>query len=170
MRLFHVSEEPDLEIFDPRHDPTGRLGPVVWAIDEEHLPNYLLPRDCPRITFAAGLRTSERDREAFLSSTTARRVIAIESAWKERAARQALWVYEMPPSQFESVDVCAGYFVARQAVRPKSRELIPSALDALLRRDIELRVLDTLWPLRDAVLESTLEYSIIRMRNAQPRE
>jgi hypothetical protein len=37
-----------------------------------------------------------------------------------------------------------------------------------MRRGVELRVLPTLWPLRDAVLESSLQFSMIRMRNATP--
>jgi GrpB-like predicted nucleotidyltransferase (UPF0157 family) len=169
MPLFHVSEGSNLEVFYPRPDPNGKLGDVVWAIDEEHLPNYLLPRDCPRVTFAAGPRTNGDDRVRFLSCAAARRVIAIESAWLAPAAGQSLCLYRMPPAGFERIDDCAGYYVARDPVRPESVETIPSALDALLRRDVELRVLGNLWPLRDLVVQSTLEYSIIRMRNAQPR-
>jgi Family of unknown function (DUF6886) len=32
-----------------------------------------------------------------------------------------------------------------------------------------LRVMPSLWQLHDAVVASTLQFSIIRMRNAQPR-
>jgi hypothetical protein len=35
-------------------------------------------------------------------------------------------------------------------------------------RNVELRITPSLWPLRDAVAGSTLEFSISRMRNAQP--
>jgi hypothetical protein len=95
-------------------------------------------------------------------------VIVIESAWLERAARQALWVYRMPGEGFENIDRCAGYYVARHPVVRESCELIDPALNALLRRDVELRVVRTLWPLRNLVMRSTLELSIIRMRNAAP--
>jgi len=27
---------------------------LVWAIDGDHLRNYLVPRDCPRVTYYAG--------------------------------------------------------------------------------------------------------------------
>jgi hypothetical protein len=40
---------------------------------------------------------------------------------------------------------------------------------AILQRGVELRVLPDLWSLRDAVIASTLEFSIIRWRNASPR-
>jgi hypothetical protein len=34
---------------------------------------------------------------------------------------------------------------------------------------VDFRVVPNLWPLRDAVAASTLQFSIIRMRNALPR-
>ena len=45
-----------------------------------------------------------------------------------------------------------------------------AAIDKLFARGVELRVLSSLWPLRDAVVASSLGFSIIRMRNAQPRD
>lgn len=50
MRLFHVSEESDISEFSPRipsrTDLDQSVG-LVWAINEECLPNYLTPRGCP---------------------------------------------------------------------------------------------------------------------------
>jgi hypothetical protein len=54
-------------------------------------------------------------------------------------------------------------------VQPTWVEIIDDAIAALMRRRVELRVLPTLWPLRDAVLESSLQFSMIRMRHARPR-
>ena len=48
--FFHVSEAADIERFDPRPSALTHE-PVVWAIDEERLRNYLVPRDCPRVTY-----------------------------------------------------------------------------------------------------------------------
>jgi hypothetical protein len=48
--LFHVSEEPGTERFEPRA-PAGAGDPVVWAIDAERLRNYLVPRECPHVTY-----------------------------------------------------------------------------------------------------------------------
>ncbi len=76
-RLFHISEEPGIERFEPREsDYTNE--PVVWAIEEARLCNYLLPRDCPRVTYYGGSQTSTEDVKQFLGSSPA--VIAIESA------------------------------------------------------------------------------------------
>jgi hypothetical protein len=53
LRLFHVSEEPGIHTFEPRPAPrrSNVKGDVVWAVDELRLPNYLLPRACPRVTY-----------------------------------------------------------------------------------------------------------------------
>ena len=68
MRLFHVSEEPDIRVFEPRLSSRRDLDPtvgLVWAIDEARLPNFLTPRDCPRVAYHVGERTTEADRRAF---------------------------------------------------------------------------------------------------------
>jgi len=66
-------------------------------------------------------------------------------------------------------DAGAGYYVSREAVSPQGVTPITDLLAELTRRDVELRVTPSLWPLRDAVAASTLQFSIIRMRNAAPR-
>ena len=51
MRLFHVSEEPDIKVFEPRlptrKDLNQNIG-LVWAIDEARLPNFLTPPEIVR--------------------------------------------------------------------------------------------------------------------------
>jgi hypothetical protein len=54
-------------------------------------------------------------------------------------------------------------------VVPARVELLDDLILELLRRGVELRLIPDLWPLRDAVVASTLLFSLIRMRNAQPR-
>ena len=121
------------------------------------------------MTFAAGPGTSEYDRARFLGCATAPRVIAIENVWLERAARQVLWVYPMPADGFEKIDNSAGYYVSRQPVRPEAPKRVRSALAGLIDCDVELRIVPDLWPLRDLVVQSTLDFSNIHMRNALPR-
>jgi hypothetical protein len=139
----------------------------VWAIDDEHLRNYLVPRDCPRVTYSVALGTTVTDRERFLGSSAA--VVAIETGWFERMRSCRLHCYELPGDTFELVDECAGYFVSRVPVRPLRVRVIDVPVSAILKRGVELRVQPSLWPLRDAVMESTLAFSIIRWRNAAPR-
>jgi hypothetical protein len=47
--------------------------------------------------------------------------------------------------------------------------VLEDPVSELRHRGVELRVLSDLWPLRDAVVASSLQFSIIRMRNALPR-
>lgn len=164
--LFHISEEPGIELFEPRpSDYTADM--VVWAISADRLHNYLVPRDCPRVTFYAGNETSAADVERFLGSSPA--VVAVESGWFERVRSCRLYCYHLPPETFECIDECAGYFVSRVAVAPARVEVIDDPIAELLKRGIELRFVPDLWTLRDAVVASTLQFSIIRMRNALPR-
>lgn len=164
--LFHVSEEAGIEWFQPRpSDYTAE--PVVWAIDAGRLHNYMVPRDCPRVTYYAGRKTTARDVEQFLGSSAS--VVAVESSWWERLRSCRLYCYHMPPQTFTCIDECAGYFVSLAPVAPTSVQLLDDLVAELLNRDVELRFVPDLWPLRDAVVASTLEYSLIRMRCARPR-
>ena len=66
------------------------------------------------------------------------------------------------------VDEVAGYYVSRKSVIPIAETKIDNILAALLEHDVELRIMPSLWNLREAVISSTLGYSVIRMNNAQP--
>lgn len=166
MIVFHVSEEPDIEVFEPRKVTTSNAS-LVWAIDDEHLRNYLVPRDCPRVTYSAGSRTTVADRQQFLGTSPA--ILAIETRWFERMRSSRLHCYHLPGDTFELADECAGYFVSRVSVKPLRVQTIEDSVSAVLRRGVELRVQPSLWALRDAVIASTLAFSIIRWRNAAPR-
>jgi hypothetical protein len=164
--LYHVSEESGIACFEPRPS-TYASEPVVWAIEEARLCNYLLPRDCPRVTFYAGPATTDEDIARFLGSTRA--VVAIESGWLERASSTRLYCYRMPPETFTCLDECAGYFVSRTAIVPAGVVAIDGAHEELAKSGVDLRIFPNLWALRDAVFSSTLRFSFIRMRNASPR-
>jgi hypothetical protein len=164
--LFHISEESGIQRFEPRASESSDE-PVVWAIDANHLRNYLVPRDCPRVTFYAGRETTAADVERFLGSSLA--IVSIESGWLERLRSCRLYCYHLPPQTFECLDECAGYYVSRVPLVPEHVDVVDDPMAELLRRGIELRFVPNLWPLRDAVLGSTLQFSFIRMRNALPR-
>lgn len=169
-RLFHVSEDAGIKRFVPRPVPSsdsGVSGLAVWAVAESFLPNYLLPRQCPRICFRAGPLTSDADRRQFLGRDD--RVVAFERKWLERVETTELILYEMPGQLFEEALPDAGYWIARTAVEPVEVKRVGNLLGALRTADIEVRVVDDFWALADAVAQSTLQFSIIRKRNAQPR-
>lgn len=173
MRLFHVSEEAGIARFDPSPVPSpdsGVTGDAVWAVDEAHLPNFFLPRDCPRVTYGVGKRTTHEDRARFFAHSTARRVEAVESRWAPAILACTLFSYEMPPASFEVALEEAGYYIARVTVVPIGVIEIRDPIGQMLRRAVELRFVPDLWPLADAVVASTLEFSNIRMKNAAPRK
>lgn len=167
--LYHISDRAGIEVFEPR---TGGHGfeeeAVVWAIDREHLPNYLLPRDCPRVTFYVRDDTAPSDVERFFGHTNADRVIAVESAWVERIRAERIYQYEFDLAGFALADEIAGYYISREPVRPAGETEITDIVSEIAGHNVELRMMPSLWKLRESVIHSTLGYSIIRMRNAQP--
>jgi len=62
--LFHVSEDSGIVEFIPRPSKYTQ-DPVVWAVDDEKIRNYLVPRDCPRVTYYADAQTLRRTRRGF---------------------------------------------------------------------------------------------------------
>jgi hypothetical protein len=166
MMLFHVSEEPGIERFEPRASEYADQ-PVVWAIDAPRLRNYLVPRDCPRVTYYSGGETTAADVERFLGSSLA--VIAVEGGWLERLHSCRLYFYHLPSETFECKDESAGYFVSREPVVPAGVEVFDDPIAELLKRGVELRFVPSLWPLRDAVAASSLQLSLIRLRSALPK-
>jgi hypothetical protein len=96
-------------------------------------------------------------------------VVAIEGIWYERLQSCRLYCYHLAPDTFECIDECAGYFVSSVAVAPAYIETIANPINELVRLGVELRMMPNLWKLRDAVVASSLQFSIIRMRNALPR-
>ena len=161
--LFHISEEGGIERFEPRWSEIAKQN-AVWAIDAERLRNYLLPRECPRVTYYGGPQTADADVSRFLGESKA--VVAIESGWFERVRSCRLYCYHLPPETFVCFDECAGYYVSDVPVVPARVEVVDDLISVLLNRGVELRIVPSLWPLRDEVVRSTLQFSLIRMRNA----
>ena len=174
MRLFHFSDDPGIERFEPRPVlvPSARApgrdwlnGPLVWAIDDWHQPMYLFPRDCPRILLWPRPETTAEDRELWWGGSTCRMIAHVEEAWLERLSSGAVIRYEFPIDTFESLDD-AGMWVSRRAVTPLAVAEIGDLPCALRDQGVELRVMESLTPLRD-VWSSSLHASGIRLRNAR---
>ena len=170
MRLFHISEEENIEIFHPRipdrNDLDKTVG-LVWAIDEQRLPNFLTPRDSPRVTYHIGKNTSESDKTRFFTSSTVNHVVVIEHDWFDRMRNTTLYLYEFDPSDFELQDEIAGYYVAKTAQKPIAKYQIDDLFAELTVRNIEIRITDNLWKIADEVKTSTLNWSLCRMKNAK---
>jgi hypothetical protein len=171
IRLFHISETPGIETFIPRPSPSDGIRiteDIVWAITDTLLHNYLLPRDCPRVTFYARPDSLPSDIEKYIGQTTEDFVIAVENNWYLPIQETTLYCYEFPADNFQVVDEGAGYYISYKTVNPISVIPILNPLAELLKRKVEVRFIPTLGPLADEIKRTSLQYSLIRMRNAIP--
>lgn len=172
MRLFHVSEEADIGEFEPRipdREDLDKKAGLVWAIDEARLPNYLTPRNCPRIAYHVGKNTSKIDVKRFFSSPTITHTVVIENKWFDIMRSTVLYLYEFDSNDFVVQDDVAGYYVAKSHQKPKATHELDDLFLELIRRNVEIRIVDNLWSIADDVKESTLNWSLCRMAFAQPR-
>lgn len=170
MSLYHISEKPDIKVFEPKAATSlnsGVEGNAVWAIDKEHLVNYFFPRDCPRISFYYNTSTTKEDSAKFFKGTKAKRIIYAEEFWKNMITEARLIQYEFDDAGFELIDEIAGYYICKNKVVPKREMKISDTVQQIFNDRAELRYLQNLWEIREEVLNSSLAFSIIRMRNAQ---
>ncbi len=173
MRLFHFSDDPTIARFTPRPVavPSPRApgrewlnGPLVWAIEEERSAMYLFPRDCPRILLWPLPHSSPADIERWWDGSSARMLAYIEEGWAERLCAASLHRYELPAVGFECLDD-AGMWVSRRPIRPLAKVTVRDLPARLAACDVELRVVESLTPLR-GVWNSSLHASGLRLRNA----
>lgn len=173
MRLFHVSEESDIEVFHPRNPDRNDLDKtvgLVWAIDEKRLPNFLTPRNCPRVTYHINSQTTQEDRRKFFSSPSVEHAVVIEHEWYNKMRNTTLYIYEFDCSEFELQDDVAGYYVSKTTQTPIAKFVVNDLFEELIKRNIEVRITDNLWSIADSIKESSLNWSLCRMGYALPRK
>jgi len=171
MRLFHVSEEENIKVFEPRlptRDDLDKNVGLVWAVDEARLPNFMTPRDCPRVTYHIGKNTCQSDVDRFFSSPTVSHAVIIESKWYERMKNTTLFIYEFDLENFVLQDENAGYYVSKTAQIPIAKYRVDDLFSALIKRNVEIRIVDNLWDIANCVKASTLNWSLCRMGFALP--
>lgn len=171
MRLYHFSDDPGIVTFVPRAVlvPSQRTpgrewlnGPLVWAIEDDFDFLYHFPRECPRILIWATEATLDSDRATWLGS---RRAAAyVERSWLSAISEAVLQRYELPADHFENLGD-AGMWVSREVVKPLARVELTDLPSSLASREVELRVVDSLVPLK-ALWATSLHTSGIRLRNA----
>jgi hypothetical protein len=170
--VLHFSEDSTITGFVPHVARTAREpSPYVWAVDAEQAPSYWFPRDCPRMMAWAGPWTTVDDRERILGPGGGERVHAVEYSWLERMRTVRLYAYRLPAAWFRPIGEPRPHaMVAERPVAPLGPPERVGDLFALhAAAGLQLRVLPELWAFADAVADSTLEFSGIRMRNATPR-
>lgn len=169
MPLFHFSEDPTIEVFEPRLMAARPeiTTPLVWAIEAAHQCMYLFPRDCPRILFWPLPTTTREDLDRYWGDRGdgVRAVACVEWDWLERLHSTAVFRYHLPSEGFEDLGD-AGMWVSRETVRPSLVEPVGDLVEALRQDGVELRLMRRLTPLR-GLWETSLHASGIRLRHAQ---
>jgi len=166
--VLHFSEDPTITLFSPHVAATAQQPDAfVWAVDADRAPDYRFPRQCPRALTWATPRTMARDRETFLGAAS--RVHAIEYGWLAAMQSTVLYAYRFDARDFAPFGAPVPHaHVATVAVRPLGPpERVGPLLEAHEDAGIELRLLTNLWPYWNRVIESTLGFSGIRLRNAR---
>ena len=165
--LWHYSEDPSLHRFEPRPVADPGAAPAVWAVDTRHAPRFWFPRDCPRGCIWPGPATTAEDHERFFGQTASGRIHVMESAWLEHMQSVQLYAYRLPAESFIRHEV-GGYWVSRAPVDALDRVRCGDPVAWHAAAGIELRVTPSIWPFWRRVVESTVEFSGSRLRNATP--
>lgn len=171
MNLYHVSEEPDIQIFEPRLPSRKDLNPdvgLVWALCERTLPNFLTPRNCPRVTYHISENTTAADIERCLPNGYSHAVI-IEADWLERLRNTTLYLYHFDPSDFYLQDEVAGYYVSKKPQIPIGKTVVTDLEGELEKRNVALMTVDNLWQISEEIKKTTLNWSICRMAYAKEK-
>jgi hypothetical protein len=178
--VLHFSEDPAITEFVPHVAATARVtGAYVWAVDARRAPGYWFPRQCPRVLTWPTASSTGADVARIIGPSGARRVHAVEYAWLERMRTVRLFAYRLPAAPFRPFEEPEpergpgrpepSAHVAEVPVRPLGPPERVGDLFALHEEaGIELRLLPRLWSFWEAVTASTLGFSGIRLRNAQP--
>jgi hypothetical protein len=171
-QVLHFSEDPTITRFVPHVAATAQQPDAyVWAVDYDRAPDYWFPRQCPRAMAWMLPATSSADRDRIIGAGCGERVHAIEYGWLEAMQRARLFAYRLPADRFRPFGAPRAHaVVAVEPVTPLGpAEPVGDLLRCHAEAGIQLRVLDNLWPFWDAVINSTVGFSGIRLRNARPR-
>ncbi|MNE69387.1 hypothetical protein D3C80_1651070 [compost metagenome] len=157
-------------MFRPRlQNAFPQLGPVVFAIDQENAVHYYLPRECPRVIYWKASGSSDEDVQRFFADSEASKIIIVENNWLKRIREMTLYRYSFAEESFELLEEAktAGYYISRDEITPIKTEPVDDLLGNIVAQNVELRFTPDLHRVRDRVIASTLDFSIIRFRNAQ---
>lgn len=118
----------------------------LWHFSEDASLQTFVPRDGEVWAVDS---TGDDDVERWLDGDRARRVAVIEHDWLLRVRAVRLYAYRVPAEPFDEVNDDRFYTAS-------------STVEAIERVEVG----DLLFPLWDRVIETTLDFSGIRLRNA----
>ena len=81
-----------------------------------------------------------------------------------------IYRYEFDPASFTPWEDADGQWISNVDVVPSFGDTRwVTLLEAHVDAGIELRIVPSLWPLHDLARSGEFDFSLVRMRNAQPR-
>jgi uncharacterized protein DUF6886 len=171
--VLHFSEDPTIKRFEPHVAPTSvETTPYVWAVDARNAPSYWFPRQCPRAMAWIRDSTTATDRDRVLGPGGGTRIHAIEFRWLKTMQTTTVYAYRFAAEPFDPIASPGADPHAMVATEPVMPLAPPEPIGDLLAcheaAGIELRLLPNLWPFWHEVITSTVGFSGIRLRNAQP--
>ncbi|WP_232661769.1 DUF6886 family protein [Pseudonocardia sp. TRM90224] len=167
--VLHFSEDPTITGFAPHVAATARKETAyVWAVDAERAPGYWFPRQCPRVMAWTTGTTIAADAAHVIGPGGGSRVHAVEYGWLDRIRTTSVFAYRLPAGPFEPLGEPEPHaHVSTQVVRPLGPpERVGDLLALHDEAGIQLRVLPRLQEFWAAVVDSTLGFGGIRLRNA----
>ena len=170
-QVLHFSEDATIKRFSPHVARTATdQTAYVWAVNDQRASDYWFPRQCPRALAWATPATTAAHRRLVLGPT-ATRVHVIEYAWLERVQRARLFVYRFDAANFEPYGDPNNphAMVSRVSVEALGPpQPVGDLLQLHQEADIELRLVDRLWPWWNVVITTSVAHSGIRLANASP--
>jgi hypothetical protein len=92
----------------------------------------------------------------------------VEPEWIEPMRTTRVYAYRLPQATFTQDREVGGYWLSREIVVPEDVVELGDLVARHEAADIALRVVDNLWPIWNRVVDSSLEFSGIRLHNAVP--
>lgn len=108
------------------------------------------------------------DIDKYFSSSTISHTIIIENKWFEKMKETTLYLYEFNTEDFILQDGIAGYYISKKTQIPIAKYEVKDLFMELFNRNVEVRMVDSLWYIADKIKTTSLHWSICRMAFAQP--
>ena len=163
--LFHISENGQIDIFIPRPSkPIWGGKKYVWAIHNNKLNNYILPRDCPRICITGNEIQRFSNWVSSKSLIDKATLIFYPDFWQKRIDNCQLYRYAFNPKNFELIDTIAGYYVSTQIEIPIEKLVIDNCLAELEKRKVKTFALSqkVLFEIKAFTIANIEQFSIIK--------
>ena len=145
----------------PSHRRCGRSTPTTRRSTGSHVTALVWRR-------GRGQAVTRR-RSSAPSPPALGRVHATEFRWLERMRSTTLYRYSFDATDFRRWEDASGYWVCDHTVRPLVVEPVGDLLDAHDRAGIELRLVQSLWPLIDRATHGNgWDFSIVRSGQRSP--